>query len=387
MAKRGNFPIRGEDDRRRLYNDCSFPILISQYHSSLSDKEPRNAKELESFLRWLVNLSFENLAEERPPVSEAAAASSIEPTDYLSIIHQLSNAHDFYVTVDSRSRRSFKLDAVMTEMGSCSTFNSRALSAMSWKYVLSGDTEPDQPVLKTSYAEGDVAVHLMSGHNGTSALDIYFHSPLGIPAPASHPVTVNGHQATTLQLMSIDIVTHVKVKRVIQRHRKCLFFYEGQLPHSPHIYSHELCLRECRIDRSKSHCGCLPHFYRLEGSPGERYCRPEEISCIAHHLGSIAGRHSDCHCYASCDETTFHLVAVTRRRTQSSAETRGKLRFEIVPSKMRYRRDAQNRSYEVAVSFGGCSSLFLGLSSISIMECIFFYTCHMLRKYKLYKRN
>lgn len=238
------------------------------------------------FLRSLVNLSFDNLHQGLPP------STVIHPKDYARVIRRLSRVYDHFVTVEGHRRSSqqttFPMDAVLTEFGSCSTFNSRVLNTISWDHIFSGAERPDQPVHKTFYAQGEAVVTMLA-LNETGALDIYYHSPLGIPQ-ALHRVrmaTASPAALTTLKFSSTDIVAHVKVKKLYQYQRRCLFFYEGQLEHSPHVYSQELCLRECRIQRMKGLCGCLPPFYRLAGH-WERYCAPgDDINCVARNFGEL----------------------------------------------------------------------------------------------------
>lgn len=243
---------------------------------------PKNATEFEAFLRSLVNLSFDNLSLRFSHTEDAS--TTINPDDYISIIHEITNQHDFYLSIDLPSKLSFKLDSVLTELGACSTFNSRALNAISWRYLLTGAQTPDQPVYKTFYAQGEAAATMIN-LNESGSVEIFFHSPLGVPTSPSHRVKVSEDSSllTSLSLLTFDVVTQVKVKQLYHVQRKCLFFYEGQLKHSPFVYSHELCLRECRIDMMKTLCGCLPYFYRLADT-GERYCQPGEISCIANHF-------------------------------------------------------------------------------------------------------
>lgn len=236
---------------------------------------------MDAFLRALLNLTFDKLKNGLPSCDE------IDPQEYLNLIHQLSNRYENHVVIEklSRSPLEFKLDHVLTEMGPCSTFNSRALNALSWSYLLNSTVQKDKPVLKTYYAEGEVAASILD-INGTSSQDVFYHSPLGYPTvkhrirmPNDSVVYANFHFSTT------DIVTHVKVKKLYPDQRKCLFYYEGQLKHSPHVYSQELCLRECRINQMKRFCGCLLPFYRLE-APDERYCNPTDISsCIGPFFG------------------------------------------------------------------------------------------------------
>lgn len=244
------------------------------------ERNKDNSTELSLFLRSLINLSLDKLSHRLP-------TSNIHPKDYLTIIHRLSNVPNNYISIEGRSKLTFPFVPVLTEYGFCSTFNSRALNAISWKYILTGEKDPDQSVFKTFYAQGESVGTILS-LNETSSVDIYYHSPLGIPNSLLR-VTVADKSPllTTLRFASNDIVAHVKVKKLYRMQRRCLFFYESQLGHSPHVYSKELCLRECRIERMKRICGCLPPFYRLEGS-WERYCGAgEEMDCIAKNLGEI----------------------------------------------------------------------------------------------------
>lgn len=245
----------------------------------IREKRASNSSEMEVFLRSLVNLSVDNL---HLGITTSKATSGIDPKDYQSIIRRLSSHPEHFITIQSmKQKKKFPLDHVLTEMGACSTFNSRALNALSWDYILSGRSQPDQPVYKTFYGQGDVEGSLEL--NLLGSWDIFFHSPLGTPSTLESQrvrLTNRSSTVTTIRLNTVDIVSHVKVKQLFHVQRKCLFYYEGTLMHSPLVYSHELCLQECRIEKMKGLCGCLLHFYRPDGS-GERICGRQGISCVA----------------------------------------------------------------------------------------------------------
>lgn len=44
------------------------------------------------------------------------------------------------------------------------------------------------------------------------------------------------------------------------RQRRCVFADEQSLETS-NIYTYSACMRQCRMQRSRSFCKCVPHFY------------------------------------------------------------------------------------------------------------------------------
>lgn len=92
---------------------------------------------------------------------------------------------------------------------------------------------------------------------------------------------------------------------------------------------------------------------------------------------------TSCDCYKSCDDTTFQVTNTARTNSTLGRS----IRYEVTPSKMRFRRDVQFRIWEVLVSFGNCTCLFMGISGISIIEFVFFYFIHIVQAYNKYKQN
>lgn len=247
------------------------------------DNDPKNSEELEDYLRFLLQFSLDDLTE--TPFPRPISSSLLNPETYLNIIHNLTRNRKFTLTIESAVKLSFNLDPVLTEIGPCFTFNSVILNSISWNYILTGKLQPLQPVYKTFFAQGDVTA-ILSGQEDDEQLVIYFHSPLGFPVkPYEHVLITNDSSiSTSMELSTFDIVSHVKVKRLYKSQRKCLFFYEGTLTHSPFIYSEELCKRECRINKLKELCHCLPHLYRLHDQQ-ETYCDHQGLQCVKENIG------------------------------------------------------------------------------------------------------
>lgn len=341
----------------------------------IAEKGPGNATEMESFLRDLVNLSFENLE------NGLADYEEIESKDFLQIIHRLSNS--FGNTADIYGGPRLKFYPVMTEMGACSTINSKVLDTLSWEFMLNGSRAPTQTLYKAFYAQGEAEAVVM-GLNYSGNYDIFYGS--GVPTLLQRiPVPEDSGLCTNIQFKSVDIYSSKSVRRLHRYQRKCLFADEKlNLKHSPHVYYYELCIRECRITQMLKVCGCLPPFYPL-ASAEETYCTGSHIACIGLFFDKITNITENCRdCLKSCDDTSFQLSSIQHVQWLSG---KNGLRWELILSKTRFRREVKFSVIDLLVAFGSCSGFWLGISCISMMEFFYFYFIQIFCAYRAYQRN
>lgn len=238
-----------------------------------------NSTKLAEFVRALVNLSYDNIEQGLPKYD------AIRTTHYMSIINRLSN--HFHNELVTSTNEKYPFEPVITEMGHCTTFNSRILNTISASYILTNKKPSNRPGFRVMYAQGEAYATMLSINESSSPNDVFYHGPFDVPSPFKRfqaSAKVNKYRAVTLK--SLYIYSSEQVRKLHQYQRKCLFPNEGNLKHSPHIYSYGLCRRECRIRLMMKVCGCLPPFYPLVDA-SENYCNATGIACIGRHKGKI----------------------------------------------------------------------------------------------------
>lgn len=95
-------------------------------------------------------------------------------------------------------------------------------------------------------------------------IKVYFHGPYEIADIVSKNIYSPNGYFLQLYLTGLTLFSSPATKNLGINQRKCRFYYESDLQHSP-VYSYVLCRMECRALLSKRLCGCIPHFYRKLG--------------------------------------------------------------------------------------------------------------------------
>lgn len=72
-----------------------------------------------------------------------------------------------------------------------------------------------------------------------------------------------------IYLSGLTIFTSNRAKTLQPNQRKCRFYYESNLRYSP-VYSYVLCRIDCRAKFAEKLCGCVPHFYKKNGTPSKK---------------------------------------------------------------------------------------------------------------------
>lgn len=99
------------------------------------------------------------------------------------------------------------------------------------------------------------------------SLQFYPLGPYELADSASKPIVTKDGHLTQLYVTAVALYTTEKAKALSAPQRKCRYYEESNLRHSP-VYSYVICRMECRISLAKSLCGCIPHFYRrLSNTP------------------------------------------------------------------------------------------------------------------------
>lgn len=87
------------------------------------------------------------------------------------------------------------------------------------------------------------------------------------------------------------------------KQRHCIFEDEVKLS-IDYKYTYTACTRQCRMDTSKSLCGCVPHFY--PETKKYRHCTIIELSCVAKNVKSILSV-DKCGCQLGCFNAVYEV--------------------------------------------------------------------------------
>lgn len=158
--------------------------------------------------------------------------------------------------------------------------------------------------------------------------------------------------------------------------RKCVFD-EDEASDLP-VYSKTLCLARCRAVMALEMCNCVPFFYPYVDGPS---CNPAGFECLLDFKWPNWASHI-CKCQDTCEELQYTVHSIKRsswgNRLHDEEEeipdsaTSSSFRWDVIPPKVRIKREVLFSFEDLLVSFGGTMSLFLGISILSIVQLIFF---------------
>ncbi|KAF2894804.1 hypothetical protein ILUMI_11367 [Ignelater luminosus] len=174
-----------------------------------------------------------------------------------------------------------------------------------------------------------------------------------------------------MHLSGLTIFTTDRAHVLAPSQRKCRFYDESDLRHSP-VYSYVLCRMECRASLAKRLCGCIPHFYRH--LDGEKVCDVSGMHCLSKYKEILITMKNRCSCYPNCNDVNYVVEDLDTR--EWFLGTNLQWGFKDYP-RMRLRRDVIFGFTDVLVYVGGMAGLFLGCSVLSFIEIIYFFTIRL----------
>ncbi|CAO1321716.1 unnamed protein product [Diamesa tonsa] len=132
--------------------------------------------------------------------------------------------------------------------------------------------------------------------------------------------------------------------------RKCLFYDESDA--NLQVYNVNVCKLTCRAKAALQLCGCRPYYYPFINGTS---CSPSGLICLSINNWP---NNIPCECLKTCAEVVFTQNNLRRTNWaadggQSNVNKKSSVRFEILPQKMRFRRDVLFSFEDLIVSFGG----------------------------------
>ncbi|KAI8428834.1 hypothetical protein MSG28_007489 [Choristoneura fumiferana] len=193
---------------------------------------------------------------------------------------------------------------VFTEMGFCYAFNSRH-AEVSWPWQSQTEAEP---FAEAFIHETDAKWSFMfNSYRNDTTLDIYIHATeemAGLEQSAQHSWD---RRVEKVSFSVKHTYTTEDARQLSIRQRRCVFADEQSLETSP-IYTYSACMQQCRMQRSRKFCKCVPHFYPKIN--GYKHCTIVELACIADHAAAITDV-TWCTCELGCSHTVYEVEKLT----------------------------------------------------------------------------
>lgn len=233
-----------------------------------------NKTALKEFLVSLAGAGYDSFG------NVVADSTGIKPEEYMQVLLDLQIDFEPMVTCPDGVR--CELEKSVTEMGVCYSFNSQLAVYNSPEYRAgnSWGLLQEKKALVVNPLDGDVFINVVNIPGGydvtlnfecintilTNAnFQLYFHGSYEVPDVTTKTYKIEDGYYAQIYVSALSIFSTSRVKRLMPRQRKCKYYDESHLSHSP-VYSYVLCRIECRITLAKQLCGCIPHFYRKLGT-------------------------------------------------------------------------------------------------------------------------
>ncbi|XP_050682079.1 sodium channel protein Nach-like [Leptidea sinapis] len=344
--------------------------LLQEFIDKVWDSNP--PEKAEEFLRWLSTLSYESIAARGSEfVSDVNLVGSkgalFNPKEAVfSIVRHCENLFfDCEWKGDSEECCDL-LAPVFTEMGFCYAFNSKH-AEISWPWQTQTDQFNEAFIHETDAKWS----FLFNSFRNDTTIDIYIHSTEEM---AGLEQTVQHSWDRRVEKVSFSVkhtYTTEDARQLSVRQRRCVFPDEQRLETST-TYTYTACMRQCRMQRSRSYCKCVPHFY--PSIKGYNYCTLRELECIAKYTAEINDV-THCNCELGCTHTVYEVEKLTEIDANKGPSATNSLETEFVSWPMvRYKREVLFGWVDLLVSFGGIAGLFLGFSLLSGVELVYYFT-------------
>ncbi|XP_045764971.1 sodium channel protein Nach-like isoform X1 [Maniola jurtina] len=346
--------------------------LLQEYIAKIWESDPPS--KAPDMLRWLATLSYESIASrtsefvsDHDLIENDLTEPFLQPKDAVfSIVRHCETLFYDCEWKGDPEECCALLVPVFTEMGFCYAFNSRH-AERSWPWQAQTDLFTEAFIHET---DAKWSFMFNSFRNDTT-IDVYIHSTeemAGLEQNSQHSWD------SRVEKVSFSVkhtYTTEDARQLSIRQRRCIFADEKSLETS-NIYTYTACMRQCRMQRCRSLCKCVPHFYPL--IKGYKHCTVKELECIAKHVAAITDV-TRCACELGCSHTVHEVEKLTDIDTNKGPSQTNSLETEFVSWPMvRYKREVLFGWVDLLVSFGGIAGLFLGFSLLSGVELIYYFT-------------
>ncbi|XP_061402428.1 sodium channel protein Nach [Musca vetustissima] len=187
------------------------------------------------------------------------------------------------------------------------------------------------------------------------------------------------------------------VKDLTFEERQCTFPYERQLTYF-RSYVAANCELNCRVTMMVKFCGCHTYFF-YSNRTNDRICTYRDIPCLVENFANIIGRlkKNQCPCVNSCEKVEYNVQATSAKldlNIDSIDEFYDGLKkdYSVVHIYMnsevyrRVRHDLLSNMVTLVSNLGSAFSLFVGMSMVSAVEIVYYFTV-ILKKFYRQEKN
>ncbi|XP_063916176.1 pickpocket protein 28-like [Zophobas morio] len=363
--------------------------------------------------------------------------STILHDDFFELIDQIYQPLDeIFLTCDifgTRHKCSELFFPTLTDVGICYTFNMRTREDFFTSEVYNhrnfykskptmGWTEDDKPLRLDTYPNRAL---LFGNHNGLrvvlkanklqetfkcksvyTGFKVIIHRPIDIPHPSKYYFLVPRNKFVTVVVDLHKIATHERVLKMPPSYRKCYRPYEKPLKYFTQ-YTNKNCYLECRTEMMLKRCNCTEFYMpRKKNTP---ICGADNIVCAKRSRDELRILESQasyqkkettyCDCLPRCT-SYLYLNSFTEgtwnwkdyyenqwyetffNETGGFNTTTDELSLLTIyfkkPFFISVIRNEWGGIPELISNIGGFSSFFTGMSMVSGVELIYFFTIRLL---------
>ncbi|KAM7344424.1 pickpocket 3 [Cochliomyia hominivorax] len=318
------------------------------------------------FLYAVVNASATNYAD----LAKFAEDERFDEVDLYDIVQAIDKPFEQVINT-FEGNFDISVNTAMTERGSCYIINSAMGEVLGANFKFSFQTFEDlkQP-LKCKFGKQQcfIKIDLLES---TGVIDV--HSPFEISSTDSSVIALQKSDEIIASYKVLETLESPNLRDLSFEQRKCVF--NDEETSDLKIYSKTLCLAKCRAMMAMEMCNCVPFFYSFVDGPS---CNPAGFECLLDFKWPVWALHI-CKCPNTCIEMEYSLQTVKKSSWGvSNLDDSGKsdvvtssFRWELIPPKVRMRRDVVFSFEDLLVSFGGTLALFLGVSILSLIHLIY----------------
>ncbi|XP_037716564.1 sodium channel protein Nach [Drosophila subpulchrella] len=184
------------------------------------------------------------------------------------------------------------------------------------------------------------------------------------------------------------------VKALAIEERNCVFQNEFPLRYfSDYVYPN--CEINCRVTNMVKFCGCHTYFFDFNRT-SDRICTFRDIPCLVDNFAKIITRNksTQCYCPLACEHDDYGVqlskfplqlnLPMADKFYSGLAKNDGVLHVFINSfSYRRLRRDLLSNMVTLVSNLGSAFSLFVGMSMLSVVEIIYYFSVILRKNYKM----
>ncbi|XP_054737756.1 pickpocket protein 11 [Anastrepha obliqua] len=321
------------------------------------------------FLHAVVNATASNYVD----LARFAEDERFDDVNLSELVQAIDRPFEQTLTSFDNQNSTIQIMPVMTENGFCYAINSPMSEMLAGRSINYQDVK--QP-LTCEYGKHQCFIK-MDLYESTGTVVV--HSPFEVSASDANIIALHKSDEIIASFKVIETVASKNLRDLHVGQRKCVFYDEGTTQLK--VYSKTLCLVRCRAVMALEMCNCVPFFYTFVEGPS---CNPAGFECLLDFKWPIWALHI-CKCPSTCTEIEYTVQTIKKsfwgvkmNDEAVNTDVTSSFRWDVIPPKVRMRRDVVFSFEDLLVSFGGTLALFLGFSQISVVRFGYVITYHLI---------